>query len=112
MAEAEDNKVQLKITMNDPDATEVQHRDATRLYAVEVKIIDDCKAKLAAMAEAVQESVEPESKRQRLGEDEAPPGGLQSAEEPEQKFQWPVGTQLLPSPRRGASASESYSEEE
>jgi hypothetical protein len=112
MVDSEDNKVQLKITMNDPDATEAQRRDATRLFAAEQKNIEDCKAKLATMAEAVQESVEPESKRQRLGEDEAPPGGLQSAEEPEPKFKWPVGTQLLPSPRRGASASESYSEDE
>ena len=72
--------------MCDPDATEVQKRDATRLYAREQKNIDHWNAKLVTMAEAVPESVEPESKRQRLGEDEdspneAPPGGLQVAEE-------------------------------
>jgi hypothetical protein len=77
---------QLKTTMCDPDATEVQKRDATRLYAREQKNIDHWNAKLVTMAEAVPESVEPESKRQRLGEDEdspneAPPGGLQVAEE-------------------------------
>ena len=51
---AEDKKVQLKSGLYDPDATAVDIRDTTRLYAVEVKTIDNCKDKLATIATAGQ----------------------------------------------------------